>query len=118
MPNNDIEKKLWAAADELRANSKLKSTEYATPVLGLIFLRFADFKFSQAEIQLQGKSTGRKQITKADYQAMGVMSLPEKSRFSKLINLPESADIGKAINDAMKAMRSERFMSTSLVSLQ
>ncbi|MDI6766151.1 MAG: class I SAM-dependent DNA methyltransferase [Bacteroidota bacterium] len=107
MQNNDIEKKLWSAADELRANSKLKSTEYATPVLGLIFLRFADFKFSQAEKQLQGKSTGRKQITKADYQAMGVMSLPDKSRFSKLINLPESADIGKAINDAMKAIETD-----------
>jgi type I restriction enzyme M protein len=107
MPNNDVEKKLWAAADELRANSKLKSTEYATPVLGLIFLRFADFKFSQAEKQLQGKSTGRKQITKADYQAMGVMFLPDKSRFSKLINLPESADIGKAINDAMKAIETD-----------
>jgi type I restriction enzyme M protein len=107
MPNNDIEKKLWSAADELRANSKLKSTEYATPVLGLIFLRFADYKFSQAEKQLQGKSTGRKQITKADYQAVGVMSLPDKSRFSKLINLPESADIGKAINDAMKAIETD-----------
>lgn len=107
MPNNDIEKKLWSAADELRANSKLKSTEYATPVLGLIFLRFADCKFAQAEEKLKGKSTGRKQITKADYQAMGVMYLPEKSRFSKLINLPESADIGKAINDAMKAIETD-----------
>jgi type I restriction enzyme M protein len=107
MPNNDIEKKLWEAADELRANSKFKSTEYATPVLGLIFLRFADYKFSQAEKQLQGKSTGRKQITKSDYQAMGVMSLSDKSRFSKLINLPESADIGKAINDAMKAIETD-----------
>lgn len=40
--NNQIETRLWAAADELRANSKLKSSEYAVPVLGLIFLRDAD----------------------------------------------------------------------------
>ena len=35
--NGDIEKRLWATADELRANSGLKASEYSTPVLGLIF---------------------------------------------------------------------------------
>jgi type I restriction enzyme M protein len=34
----DLEKRLWAAADELRANSGLKSFQYSVPVLGLIFL--------------------------------------------------------------------------------
>ncbi|WP_200862418.1 type I restriction-modification system subunit M N-terminal domain-containing protein [Chlorogloeopsis fritschii] len=49
MPANttDLEKRLWDAADELRANSKLKSSEYSVPVLGLIFLRYADWKFIQ-----------------------------------------------------------------------
>lgn len=105
--NNEFEKKLWAAADELRANSKLKSSEYATPVLGLIFLRFADHKFSLAEQELTGKASGRKGITKTDYQAKGVMYLPEKARFSRLVNLPEGKDIGKEINDAMKAVEAE-----------
>jgi type I restriction-modification system DNA methylase subunit len=51
MPANlaEIEKHLWDAADELRANSKLKSSEYSIAVLGLIFLRYADHKFAQAE---------------------------------------------------------------------
>jgi len=51
MPANhsDLEKRLWDAADELRANSKLKSSEYSIPVLGLIFLRYADHKFAEAE---------------------------------------------------------------------
>ena len=51
MPANhtDLEKKLWASADGLRANSKLKASEYAVPVLGLIFLRFADRRFSQVD---------------------------------------------------------------------
>ena len=37
MPANttDLEKRLWDAADELRANSKLKSSEYSVPVLGV-----------------------------------------------------------------------------------
>ncbi len=51
MPANttEIEKRLWDAADDLRANSKLKSSEYSMPVLGLIFLRYADYKFTLAE---------------------------------------------------------------------
>ena len=105
--NTEIEKRLWNVADELRANSKLKSSEYSVPVLGLIFLRYADHKFAQAEKELAGKTTGRRTIGKADYQAQGVMFLPEEGRFSRLLNLPEGENIGKAINDAMKAIEAE-----------
>jgi len=105
--NNEIEKRLWEAADELRANSKLKSSEYSTPVLGLIFLRYADHKFTIARQELEGKSTGRRTISKADYQARGVLYLPEAARFSTLLNLPEGEDIGKAINDAMRAIEAD-----------
>ena len=52
--NNQIEKRLWDAADELRANSKLKSSEYSIPVLGLIFLRYADQKFAAAQVKQIG----------------------------------------------------------------
>ena len=100
--SNDLEKRLWDAADELRANSKLKASEYSMPVLGLIFLRYAGHKFSVAEKEIAGKAPGRRAIGTTDYQARGAMYLPERSRFSKLLQLPESADIGKAINDAMK----------------
>ncbi len=112
--NNEIEKRLWDAADELRANSKLKSSEYSVPVLGLIFLRYADHKFSKVEKELTAKSTGRRKIGKTDYQARGVLYLPEKARFSKLLNLPEGADVGKAINDAMKAIEDENYLSDLL----
>ena len=37
-----LEGRLWKAADELRANSKLTATEYQFPVLGIIFLRHAN----------------------------------------------------------------------------
>jgi len=71
MANNhsETERRLWAAADEFRANSELKSSEYATPVLGLIFLRYADHKFTIAETELKGKGSGRRVIGKEDYQA-------------------------------------------------
>ena len=42
--NSELDKRLWTAADQLRANSRLKATEYSVPVLGLIFLRYADVR--------------------------------------------------------------------------
>ncbi len=81
----DIADRLWETADELRANSHLKAAEYSIPVLGLIFLKFADSRFTQAEAELAGKSTGRREIGKADYQAKGVLYLPEQSRFANLL---------------------------------
>ena len=105
--NNQIEKRLWDAADEMRANSKLKSSEYSIPVLGLIFLRYADQKFAVAQKELEGKGTGRRQIGKSDYQAKGVLFLPEAARFQKLLQKPEGANIGHAINDAMRAIEGE-----------
>ena len=66
MPANttDLEKRLWDAADELRANSKLKSSEYSVPVLGLIFLRYADFRFTKAEQELNCRSVSTKRPMK------------------------------------------------------
>jgi type I restriction enzyme M protein len=46
---------LWRTADELRANSGLKSNEYAEPILGLIFLRFAEAKYSKYEAAIQAE---------------------------------------------------------------
>jgi len=104
---SEIEKRLWSSADEFRANSNLKSSEYSVPVLGLIFLRYADHRFTQAEKELAGKGSGRRTISKEDYQAKGVMFLPPTARFSHLLSLPEGDNIGKAINDAMKAIEAE-----------
>ena len=74
--HTEIEKRLWESADQLRANSKLKSSEYAVPVLRLIFLRYADHKFAIAEKELAGKGSGRRAIGKEDYQAKGVLYVP------------------------------------------
>ena len=104
---NNIEARLWDAADELRANSRLKSSEYSVPVLGLVFLRYADRKFAAAAKELAGTSSGRRTIGPADYQARGVLYLPEAARFSALIQLPEGVNIGAAINDAMRAIEAD-----------
>ena len=91
-----------------RANSRLKSSEYSVPVLGLIFLRYADHKFTHAELEIKKQASGgRRSISKTDFQAKGVMFLPEAARFSALLTLPEGDNIGKSINDAMKAIETE-----------
>jgi type I restriction enzyme M protein len=103
----ELNNRLWSAADQLRANSRLKSSEYAVPVLGLIFLRYADQRFQQVHAELEGRGTGRRGISRADYHARGVLYLPEQARFSHLLNLPEGEDLGRAINEAMKAVEAE-----------
>ena len=58
MTNKQLKKlkdTLWTTADQLRANSGLKSTEYAEPILGLIFLRFADVKYSKYKDEIQAE---------------------------------------------------------------
>ena len=104
--NNELENRLWGAADELRANSKLKASEYSIPVLGLICLRYADVKFAEAKKLIRRQSTGRRRSMddKERYQAMGVLYMPKVARFGNLLKLPEGENIGKAINEAMRAI--------------
>jgi type I restriction enzyme M protein len=104
-----IEKDLWAAADNLRANSDLKSSEYATPVLGLIFLKFADNKYRNHEAAIAKeykslKGTCReKEISEIAIAQCGFY-LPAHARYDYLLNLPEQEDIAKAIKEAMAAI--------------
>ena len=99
----EVQKKLWDAADELRANSGLQASEYSQPVLGLIFLRFAEERFANAEENL-GTGSARNPVGPDDYKAKGVLYLPEDARYDHLLTQPESADIGRVINNAMSAI--------------
>lgn len=105
--HNEVEQRLWEAADQLRANSNLRASEYSAPVLGLIFMRYADHKFTRAERELIGKSSGRRTIGKLDYQARGVMFLPEEARFQTLLDLPGNQKLGAAIDGAMRSIEVE-----------
>lgn len=96
----ELQSKLWEAADQLRANSGLKASEYASPVLGLIFLRYADDRFVQAAAVV-GPGSDRRPSGPDDYKAISALYLPDESRFETLLDLPEGSDIGKAVNRAM-----------------
>lgn len=107
-----LEAELWRAADQLRANSKLTATEYSMPVLGLIFLRHAYNRFQKVKIEVEKTlpshpQRGKRPLTKKDFEEQNSMYLPEKSQFDYLVSLPESADIGEAIDNAMKLIEDE-----------
>jgi type I restriction enzyme M protein len=96
-----VENRLWATADQLWANTGLKPSEFSTPVLGLIFLRYADKRFSDVQAQLTSKGLEPDDLEPFEYQAEGVLYLPDEARFSYLLTLTEGDNLGKAINNAM-----------------
>ena len=100
----DLEKRLWEAADNLRANSNLSSHEYSVPVLGVIFLRYAWNRFKPVHERLKDAGSVRRTIGPDDYKAQGVMFLPEEAYYDQLLSLPENENIGKAVNEAMEAI--------------
>jgi type I restriction enzyme M protein len=101
-----LEKRLWSAADQFRANSGLKAQEYSAPVLGLIFLRFAEVRFAaqRAKLEKAGSSSrrGNRVEEPAAYHAEGILYLPAESRFDYLLNRPEAENIGAKVNAAMR----------------
>ncbi len=103
----ELEKKLWDAANMLWAGADLKPSEYSPTVLGLIFLRYADVKFAAVEAGLKPQPGSRRKTGPADYHAAGVVFLPEEARFSHLLSLPEGANVGQAVNEAMRAIEKE-----------
>jgi type I restriction enzyme M protein len=104
--NSTLEKQLWDAADQFRANSGLKAGEYATPILGLIFLRFADSRFIARRKELENVSASSRIGPRADdpaaYHAVGVLYLAETAKFENLLALPEGVDVGAKVNEAMR----------------
>lgn len=106
-----LESELWEAADLLRADSKVTSQEYCMPVLGLIFLRYAysRFKFVEADIlKDRPVRNGRVlPVEAADFKTKSAIFLPEEARYSYLLNLPDNAKVGEAINHAMELIEEQ-----------
>ena len=106
-----LETELWESADLLRQGSKLTSNQYCMPVLGLIFLRYAfgRFKLVEAEI-LKDRPVRRGRVLPveaSDFAEKSALYLAPEARYDYLVNLPESADIGKAVNRAMELIEEQ-----------
>ncbi len=112
----DIEKleaDLWEAADNLRANSKLTSSDYFMPVLGVIFLRHAANRFKAAHRQIESDQTSgkmpKRKVLPADYIARRSLYLPEKARYDWIMQQAavSGADLPRLITEAMTAIETD-----------
>ena len=111
----DIEKfeaDLWEAADNLRANSKLTSSDYFMPVLGVIFLRHAANRFETATRQIQqdqaaGRMPKRAPIN-ADYVRRRALWLPERARYDVIMDkaATSGSDLPKLVTESHDVDRS------------
>ena len=103
-----LETDLWAAADNLRANSKLTSSEYCMPVLGVIFLRHATNRYDVAAAQIVAEQAAGKMpkraLVKGDFLKRRALLLPKEARYDELLKLPKGANLGTAIVKSMDAI--------------
>lgn len=106
-----IEKRLWNAADTLRANSNYASNEYFLPVMGLIFLRHAYSRFlavkDDIEAGLPKRGGKTRALTKEDFSQKSAIFLQPKAQFDYLVSLPDSEDRAKAIIEAMESIETD-----------
>ena len=103
---------LWTTADQLRANSGLKSTEYAEPIFSLIFLRFADVKYSKFEPEIKAEFDSIKgtrmerPIHEIAIEKCGFY-LPESAYFDEINNAPDDANKATLVKQAMEDIEKE-----------
>lgn len=106
-----IEKRLWSAADTLRQGSNFASNEYFLPIMGLIFLRHAYSRYLMVrkEIIKTLPSRGGKirKLTKEDFAQKSALYLQKKSQFASLVSLPSEQDRAKAIIEAMESIEED-----------
>ena len=106
-----IETSLWEAADQLRANSKLTSSEYCMPVLGVIFLRHASNRFDAALAAIQAdQATGqmpKRPLRQADFVRRRALMLPPAAHYSHLLALPGGSPLGAALIHAMDVIEAD-----------
>ncbi|MGB2728742.1 MAG: N-6 DNA methylase [Halobacteriota archaeon] len=106
-----IEKRLWIAADTLRANSNYASNEYFMPVMGLVFLRHAYSRYLAvkdeiiASLPTRGGKTP--ELTKKDFSKKSAIFLQPKAQFDYLVSLKDSDDRAKAIIDSMESIEGD-----------
>lgn len=108
-----LENDLWEAADNLRANSKLTSSDYFMPVLGVIFLRHAANRFEATTRQIEAdKASGKmpkRKVQPDDYISRRALWLPESARYDFIMQqaATSGSDLPKLITEAMNAIEAD-----------
>jgi type I restriction enzyme M protein len=108
---DQIEKRLWSAADNLRANSNFASNEYFMPVMGLIFLRHADSRYlkvkAEIEANLPTRGGKKRPLTKEDFSQRGAIFLRPEAQFDYFVGLTDADDRAQKILEAMDGIEED-----------
>lgn len=103
---------LWHSADILRSGAHIAANKYGQPILGLIFLRYADILFKQHKKEIDAEYDAKKGgRAERSYKEICIEKcgfyLPECAYFDYLNNLPETAEKATAVKKAMEAIEEE-----------
>ena len=106
-----IERRLWSAADTLRANSNYASNEYFLPVMGLVFLRHAFSRYLAVKPEIESTLPTRggktRPLGKGDFSQKNAIFLRPEAQFDHLVGLPDGADRASAIIRAMESIEED-----------
>lgn len=105
----NLKDNLWHSADMLRAGAHLAPNKYGQPILGLIFLRYADVLFKQhkAEIDKEYETLKGTRMERS-YKDIAVQKcgfyLPECAYFDTINDAPDDAHKAVLVKEAMEAI--------------
>jgi type I restriction enzyme M protein len=106
-----IERRLWGAADNLRANSNLASNEYFMPVMGLIFLRHAYSRYLAVKPEIESKLSSRggvvRPLTKEDFSERSAIFLRPEAQFDYLVENASNAKLPEMVIAAMESIEKD-----------
>ena len=103
---------LWHAADVLRAGAHLAANKYGQPILGLIFLRYADILYKQHKVQIEEEynklkgTRAEKSLKEISIKHCGFY-LPQESYYSEINAAPDDANKATLVKKAMEAIERE-----------
>ena len=108
----NLQDNLWHAADVLRSGAHLAANKYGQPILGLIFLRYADILFKQHKDEImeeyEKNKGGRAEKTLKDISISKCgFYLPECAYYDYINDAPDDANKATLVKDAMQAIEDE-----------
>lgn len=105
----NLKDRLWHAADQMRAGAHLAPNKYGQPILGLIFLRYADVLFKQHKAEIEAEYNQYKGTRmEKDFKDVAIEKcgffLPEKAYFDYINEAPDDANKALLVKRAMEAI--------------
>lgn len=111
---------LWHSADMLRAGAHLAANKYGQPILGLIFLRYADIRYKQHKAEIEAKyneckgTRREKSLKEISIEVCGFY-LPPEAYFDAINDAPDDANKAILVKNAMQAIEDNNDKMTGVL---